>query len=341
MSKTVVTHTGCFYVVSFQSGGTVSAVTQAGHEVVLASLEGAGQVSFQAIAPECIVSDDTAVVLPHFHDAPVGLAARSGASAGQVAQMVDSALHEYAQAELATPEGNGDANVQWMELDGVHVPQGRLVSVSLRARSGNNPATQSYLAVWELGEDGTTWSYLGSSSNNPGQMMNRVATWEFGGEVRLSGRKVRLLAQAEPSGLWVVERELGCRVLTPLPEGDGSKVVYQGASHSYLPQIIFCYEEAQLRFAPAGHVGDASHLTEQEREAWNAKADASVLAAKVNSSTFNAHVANATLHVSAEEHAGLEELLARKDELLALLDAGQEAGGSESVLEGGEDEAPN
>lgn len=43
------------------------------------------------------------------------------------------------------------------------------------------------------------------------------------------------------------------------------------------------------------------HLTEEERNTWNAKADASALAGKVDTGTFTAHETDPTVHVSQEE----------------------------------------
>ena len=43
------------------------------------------------------------------------------------------------------------------------------------------------------------------------------------------------------------------------------------------------------------------HLTAEERTAWNNKADASSLASKVNTTTFQTHTDNGTMHVTAEE----------------------------------------
>ena len=43
------------------------------------------------------------------------------------------------------------------------------------------------------------------------------------------------------------------------------------------------------------------HLTEEERTAWNAKADASQLDTKADAATFTAHETNTTVHVSQEE----------------------------------------
>lgn len=44
-----------------------------------------------------------------------------------------------------------------------------------------------------------------------------------------------------------------------------------------------------------------AHVTEEERTAWNAKADSSALATKLNSSTFTAHQSDSTIHITAEE----------------------------------------
>ena len=52
----------------------------------------------------------------------------------------------------------------------------------------------------------------------------------------------------------------------------------------------------------ANHAEDKTlHLREEEREAWNAKADASSLSGKVDTDTFRSHETNTTVHVSPEE----------------------------------------
>ena len=43
------------------------------------------------------------------------------------------------------------------------------------------------------------------------------------------------------------------------------------------------------------------HLTEEERTIWNAKADTSELAAKVDVDTFTVHKTDATVHITDEE----------------------------------------
>lgn len=43
------------------------------------------------------------------------------------------------------------------------------------------------------------------------------------------------------------------------------------------------------------------HLTEEERTIWNAKADTSELASKVDVDTFTVHKTDATVHITDEE----------------------------------------
>ncbi len=103
------------------------------------------QTRFQAVAWEAEISSPHAIVRP------LTITGAGGTSTAQVAGMVESAIHDFSPAELATPEGSANATCQYIELDALHVPPGRLQSISLRCRSGNNPSTFSYLAVWELG----------------------------------------------------------------------------------------------------------------------------------------------------------------------------------------------
>ena len=45
----------------------------------------------------------------------------------------------------------------------------------------------------------------------------------------------------------------------------------------------------------------AVHLTEEERTTWNAKADASALSTKTDTSVFDAHKNDAVVHITAKE----------------------------------------
>ena len=50
------------------------------------------------------------------------------------------------------------------------------------------------------------------------------------------------------------------------------------------------------------HTGNkAIHVTEDERAAWNAKADAAALSAKADASSFNVHKDDAVVHITAKE----------------------------------------
>lgn len=265
-----------------------------------------GQTRFQAVAGEAEISSPRAIVRP------LTVTGASGASAAQVAGMVESAIHEFVPAERSTPAGTANATCQYIELDAQHVPQGRLLSVSLRSRNGGNPAAGSYMAVWELGADGVSWSYLGSSTNNPAQTMNTVKTWEFAEEVSLAGRKLRILAQAERSNVWEAGPQLGMRTI-PTPDGDGTRCFNNGSGYAFLPELTIAVQQPVARFAPAAHADDAvAHVSQQEREAWNAKADAAALDERIAalSQQMVMHAQNTKSHVFAAEHeflAGLRE----------------------------------
>lgn len=67
----------------------------------------------------------------------------------------------------------------------------------------------------------------------------------------------------------------------------------------------------------AGHAGNKTiHLTEGERTAWDAKADASDLSTKADTSAFNAHTGNSSAHITEEERTIWNNTNARTDELL-------------------------
>ncbi len=203
-----------------------------------------------------------------------------------------AAIYEEVQAESATPAGTANATCQYIELDAQHVPQGRLQSISLRSRNGGNPAVGSYMAVWELGADGVSWSYLGSSTNNPAQTMNTIKTWEFADGIVLSGRKLRILAQPDPTGEWEPGPQLGVRTSTP-QAGDATKVYNNGTAYAFLPELSIAVQQQVARFAPAAHVDDAvAHISADERSSWDSTA-----------TNLTGHTGNTTIHITANERA--------------------------------------
>jgi len=188
-------------------------------------------------------------------------------TAEQMQAAASEMLYEFAPVSMETAAGTANAMCQYIELDAQHVPQGRLESVSLRCRSQNNPSTYSYMAVWELGEDGATWSYLGSSTNAPGQAANTMKSWVFEDGIYLSGRKLRLLAQAQRSGEWALGPQFGVRT-TSTPEGDETRCYYGSQGYAFLPELVVAVQQPVPRFAEAGHVADAVAHVSQQEHAW-------------------------------------------------------------------------
>lgn len=261
-STQVPTAPGTVYSVTCSGDCTVT--TEVGGETItLATLSGGGQATFQAVSSSVVVSNPSAILLP-FDGAPASLGRAGGVTEEAVAKAITAALYDEVPETRQTPAGVDNATCHFIELDAKHVPAGRLESISIRSRSGNNPATKSYLAVWELGADGETWAYLGSSVNAPGQTVNKMAAWEFEGDIKLAGRKVRLLAQEERSSAWVASYSIGLHT-TGVPEGDGSKVYYRGVGYAFLPELAITVQTAVPKFAPASHVGDPTHLQEEGR----------------------------------------------------------------------------
>jgi len=222
----------------------------------------------------------------------------------------ERALYELEPVGMSTQEGASNATCQWIELDAQHVPQGKLERISLRARSAGNPASTSYLGLWELGEDGATWSYLGSSTNNPAQAANAMAEWLFDEGIVLSGRKLRIMAQAARSDAWAAGPTLGVRT-SSAPEGDATMAYRNGQGYAFLPELEIAVQRRRDKYAPLSHAEDAAaHVTPEEREAWNAKADAADVgeATARISQQLIMHTQSMQLHVYAAEHAVLAGL---------------------------------
>lgn len=179
----------------------------------------------------------------------------------QVRQAVENALY-IASTGRSTPEGTDNSNVHCIELDAQHVPIGKLSSLTLHARTASNPSTYSYLGLWELGEDGATWEYLGSSTNAPGQSKDAPSTWLFGG-ITLHGRTLRILPQTEPSSEYATGPVLGLRV-SVAPEGDASRYIYNNSSYAYLPQLTLSYTPPAVLLTAEEQEGLHALLTRKE-----------------------------------------------------------------------------
>ncbi len=295
-NEPIKTIAGNWYSLTCTAPATVTAEID-GESVTLAKLDESGTTVI--CAPSATVTVETEGkyrLLPTKAPAAASVSNSSGgAIQEQIATALQAALFDEEPMTRRTPEGSANATCQYIELDAQHVPQGRLESVSLRSRSGNNPSTFSYLAVWELGEDGETWSYLGSSTNAPGQAANTTKVWEFAeGEVSLSGRKLRILAQAERSGVWETGPQLGVWTGST-PEGDESKCFRNGTGYAFLPELSIAVRQQVPKFAAKGdfeeHVADGEiHVSIPDRDYWNG-----------NGISLSSHTSDGSIHVSASD----------------------------------------
>lgn len=182
------------------------------------------------------------------------------ASKVELSAALDAACYTDEDRAAETGTGTSNANVQYIELDPQHVPAGKLQSISLMSRTSGVPSTASYLGVYELGEDGSTYTKLGASSESVTQVANTYTRWSFPEGITLSGRKLRLLAQTSPDEGWTPGNTLGLRTYVA-GDGDSTRLVSGSTSLSYVPQMMFEYA------ARVPHATDAScHLSAEERE---------------------------------------------------------------------------
>ncbi len=262
-STQVPTAPGTVYSVTC-SGDCIVTTEVAGETITLATLTGGGQATFQAVSASVVVSNPAAILLP-FDGAPASLGRAGGVTQEVVEKAIASALFDEVSTRLSTGEGTGIGLFNWAEFDAVRVPEGELLSVEVTPRASGNPATSSYLGLWQQSEDGTSWEYLGSSSNASAQRGGTPTIWNFEPGIRLSGRSVRIVPQEEPSSIWGTTRSLGAKLTIPVPEGENSRVAYKGAFYSFLVNTAFSVKKAVPKFAPASHVGDPTHLQEEGR----------------------------------------------------------------------------
>ncbi len=187
----------------------------------------------------------------------------------------------YEPMHASTAEGTDNAEFYWCEIFAGHIPTGRLTSLALQCRGG--AANKMSTSACYLGiwelNDAGEPVLLGVSTNTAVQAVGQNIHWAFD-SVPLSGRTLRLCLLPSRDAEWLSgDLCFGARVS---PCSDSCCMVMT-SPQSYLPQVVFSYDSPLPRFAPASHVSDTE------------------------------------LHLSASERAGLAQLLARKDELLALL----------------------
>ncbi len=325
---TIKTIPGVVYVLSSSSACTVTATTENGTQFVLCALDAnGGQKSFQAIAREVEVSDQTAAVVP-FDKAPVPLGMDGGASAEQVTRMVEEALTDPVEASLETPEGTSNYECFGVFLAPKYVPVGNLRKVSMPTRktrpSSSDWPGQAYLLIQEATEDGEDWVTVAVSQNAVAQVWGQVCEWVFDGET-LHGRKLRMRLVTDPENrVWDMEHETeywrwGLQVFER-EEGDEVSGIFLYPQHperntAYVPHIEWSYEARVAKFTPLEHASDEElHLRDGERAKWNKAAE-----------DLAAHEGDASLHLGEEQRGALEFVLSNKEAIQALLDAAAQA----------------
>ena len=202
-----------------------------------------------------------------------------------VADAVQEALYEELLEEHTSVVGTTDINCRWAQLSLAHCPPaGNLKSITIPCRSASNSemtTASSYLGVFEENASGN-FVHVGTSTNAVNQAAGANSIWLFDG-VSLSGTKIRLsLMTNRTSTALSTSLILGAR--GAYNDTDGCYLSNSsGGTEKYLIGAVFTIGTPGPLFTPASHEADA------------------------------------TLHLTADEHTALSELLANKDALLALL----------------------
>lgn len=342
--KTIKTMPGVVYAVSTASSCTVTATTDEGEIITLVSIPN-GQATFQAISVSVDISNDNAVIQEFVGSAvplnvlvpvpgPKGDTGEKGEKGdtgekgdkgdtgekgdkgdtgekgdpgekgdtgekgdkGDPGEVDETALRNMVNETVGGifpktisthDEPDSNLNASFVELDTMHVPSDPIESISILCRSiGTITNSEGYLNIWEQSpEGGNNWAYVGSSLNSVTPALGLNMEFQFDPEsLVLHGRKIRLVFQTAADESWspIIIGLAASKIDDDSP--DDSACV-NGGRLRYLPIMSITYRHDSTRFAPIEHAKDSTaHLSEQERE-------------------------------------NLNELLANKDALLALLSA--------------------
>lgn len=207
----------------------------------------------------------------------------------QKAELVEPLVYEDAEQSARTGVGTQSMAFRWAQISLTHEPglSGELVRVSIPCRSSASTEMTTaprYLGLWYEMSDGS-WPLLGVSQNAVQQVVGQVSEWNFDGQLiqLIPGRKLRLGLLDDPDGGWaaVAENVMGGMGVA---DSDGCYVSNtSGQNQNFMLDVSFVVKNRAERFAPAEHAVDT------------------------------------VMHLTAEERTGLAELLAKKEELLALL----------------------
>ena len=198
---------------------------------------------------------------------------------------VHKALYEEQYETYTSAVGTTDINCRWAQLSLAHCPPGgNLKSVTIPCRSTNSSdmtTAASYLGIFEEDASGN-FVHLATSVNTVAQKVGQDSIWQFE-ETALRGTKIRLCLMGSRTETALNTALVLCgRGLNK--DTDGCYLMNtSGSNENYLIAATFTLGIPGALFTPASHE------------------------------------TNTTLHLSEDEHAGLAQLLANKDALLALI----------------------
>lgn len=198
---------------------------------------------------------------------------------------VHKALYEEQYETHTSAVGTTDINCRWAQLSLDHCPPGgNLKSVTIPCRATGNSdmtTTAAYLGIFEENASGN-FVHIATSVNTVEQKVGQDSVWQFE-ETVLSGTKIRLCLMASRTST-ALNTSLVLSGRGVNKDTDGCYLINtSGSNENYLIAATFTLGIPGALFTPASHETDTQS------------------------------------HLSAEDRAFFNELLANKDALLALL----------------------
>ena len=198
---------------------------------------------------------------------------------------VHKALYEEQYETHTSAVGTTDINCRWAQLSLAHCPPGgNLKSVTIPCRATGNSdmtTTAAYLGIFEENASGN-FVHIATSVNTVEQKVGQDSVWQFE-ETVLSGTKIRLCLMASRTST-ALNTSLVLSGRGVNKDTDGCYLMNtSGSNENYLIAATFTLGIPGALFTPASHETDTQS------------------------------------HLSAEDRAFFNELLANKEALLALL----------------------
>lgn len=239
-----------------------------------------------------------------FRGASAGSSASGGVSEDRIVELADAAVARTTVTPFVEADYAWKAPIHWAQIDGSKVGRGVVsrVEIPCLTREGEPELSSGelFLELYEADEAGR-FGLLAVSRNAVKQQVGQVSRWEFD-DVEVHGRTIRLSPTRHAGGGWDESLVLGAGGRPRYDLEDSFVELAVGGRSAVMLAVTISTVTRAERFASAEHAADGvCHIAAGERGRWNAKADASALAAKVNSATFNAHTGDTVKHVTADE----------------------------------------